>query len=137
MAKDAAGSLLEGAREVEGVRVLAAEFDGDLREQADRLRDQLGTGVVVLAARRGPKVQLLAAATKDIAGSKVHAGKLIQVLAPPRGRTRGRPARYGPSGWLKSGGYPITHRESVRRCRPAAPGVSAWWVLTQADPSRL
>lgn len=92
LAKEAAGSLLAGAREVGGVKVLAAEFSGDLREQADRLRDQLGSGVVVLAARRGPKVQLLAAATKDIAGSKIHAGKLIQVLAPlVDGRGGGRP----------------------------------------------
>jgi alanyl-tRNA synthetase len=92
MAKDAAGDLLAGAREVGGIKVLAAEFSGDLREQADRLRDQLGSGVVVLAARRGSKVQLLAAATKDIAGSRVHAGKLIQVLAPlVDGRGGGRP----------------------------------------------
>jgi len=92
LAKRAAGDLLSRAREIDGVQVLAAEFDGDLREQADRLRDQLGTALVILAARRGEKVQLLAAATKDIAGSRVHAGKVIQAIAPlVGGRGGGRP----------------------------------------------
>jgi len=92
LAKRAAGDLLSQARDIDGVKVLAAEFDGDLREQADRLRDQLGTALVVLVARRGAKVQLLAAATKDIAGSRVHAGKVIQEIAPlVGGRGGGRP----------------------------------------------
>jgi alanyl-tRNA synthetase len=92
VAKAAAGSLMDSARDIGGVKVLAAEFDGDLKEQADRLRDQLGTGVVVLTARRGPKVQLLVAATKDIAGSRIHAGNLIKELAVlVDGRGGGRP----------------------------------------------
>jgi alanyl-tRNA synthetase len=91
-AKAAAGGLVQAAREIRGVRVLAAEFDGDLREQADRLRDQLGTSVVFLVARAGDKVQLLAAASKDIAGTRVHAGKLIEAVAPlVGGRGGGRP----------------------------------------------
>ena len=91
-AKEAAGALLGDAQEIEGVKVLAAELDGDLREQADRLRDQLGSALVVLFARRGPKVQILSAATPDIAGSKVHAGKVLQEIAPlVGGRGGGRP----------------------------------------------
>ena len=63
-----------------------------LKEQADRLRDQLGTGVVALFADRGKKVQILVAATKDIAGSKVHAGKILGAVAPlVDGRGGGRP----------------------------------------------
>ena len=81
-AKDAAGSLLEQTREFGGVKVLAAPFDGDLREQADRLRDQLGTSLVVLAATKGPRVQLLVAASSDIAGGRIHAGKMIKEIAP-------------------------------------------------------
>ncbi|MBX2796040.1 MAG: alanine--tRNA ligase [Myxococcales bacterium] len=91
-AKAAAGDLLGQAREFDGVKVLAAEFDGDLKEQADRLRDQLGTSLVVLFARRGPKVQVVAAATKDVAGSKVHAGNVLKEVAPlVGGRGGGRP----------------------------------------------
>ena len=92
-AKAAAGDLLDAAREFGGVKVLAAEYSGDLREQADRLRDQLGSALVVLMAPRGPgKVQILAAATKDVAGSKVHAGKILGAIAPlVGGRGGGRP----------------------------------------------
>ncbi len=82
VAKAAAGDLIGQAREIGGVKVLAARFDGDLKEQADRLRDQLGTSLVVLAAERGPKAQLIVAASKDVAGSKLHAGKIVKELAP-------------------------------------------------------
>lgn len=92
LSKHAAGALADTAREIGGIKVLAAEFDGDLKEQADRLRDQLGSSLVVLAARRGDRVQLLAAATRDIAGTRVHAGKFVQQLAPlVGGRGGGRP----------------------------------------------
>ena len=91
LAKAAAGDLAGKARDVGGIRVLAAEYDGDLREQADRLRDQLGSVLVVLGSKAGGKVQILAAATKDLAG-RVHAGKIIERLAPMvGGRGGGRP----------------------------------------------
>ncbi len=92
MARAAAGDLLGRAREVAGIRVLAAEFDGDLKEQADRLRDQLGSALVVLFGRSGEKVTVVAAATPDIAGKRVHAGKVLQEVAPlVGGRGGGRP----------------------------------------------
>lgn len=92
LAKKAAGDLISQARDIGGFKVLAAEFDGDLREQADRLRDQLGTSLVVLGSRKDDKVTLLAAATADIAGKSVHAGKVIAEIAPMvGGRGGGRP----------------------------------------------
>ena len=81
IAQAAADDLLGDALEVGGVKIVATRFDGDLRAQADRLRDQLGSSVVVLAGIKGPKVILLAAATKDIV-DRVHAGKLIGSIAP-------------------------------------------------------
>lgn len=92
LAAAAAGDLLSDAREIGGVKVLAAEYDGDLKEQADRLRDQLGTALVVLFANDAGSVRMVAAATKDIAGKRVHAGKIIQAVAPlVGGRGGGRP----------------------------------------------
>ncbi len=91
-AKAAAGDLIGQAREFGGVKVLAAAFDGDLGEQADRLRDQLGSSLVVLFAQDGDSVKLLSAASKDVAGKKVHAGKVLQEVAPlVGGRGGGRP----------------------------------------------
>jgi alanyl-tRNA synthetase len=82
MASAQADDLLGSAREIGGVKILAARFDGNLKEQADRLRDQLGSSLVVLASARGPKALLVAAVTKDIAGSRIHAGKVIKDIAP-------------------------------------------------------
>ena len=59
---------------------------------ADKLRDQLKSGVVVLGAVEDDKVTLLAAVTKDLAGGRVHAGKLIgEVAQMVGGRGGGRP----------------------------------------------
>lgn len=92
LAAAAAGDMASQAVEIDGVKVLATRFDGDLRKQADSLRDQLGTSVIVLATQKGAKAVLLAAATKDIAPSRVHAGKVIGEIAPlVGGRGGGRP----------------------------------------------
>lgn len=78
-----AGDLMDSVQEVNGIKVIAAEFHGDMnamREEADRLRNQLGSGVVVLASStQGAKV--LVAATKDLAGKTVHAGNMVRALA--------------------------------------------------------
>jgi alanyl-tRNA synthetase len=79
-----ADSLLETARTVKNVRVLAAQvkgFDRDaLRQMVDTLRQKLGSGVVVLAAAEDGKVALITAVTKDLT-PKLHAGKIVQELA--------------------------------------------------------
>jgi len=80
-ARAAAGDLAGQAKDIGGVKVLAAEVEGDLKDQADRLRDQLGSAFIVLAGRKGPKVLLVVAATKDLAG-RVHAGNLVREIAP-------------------------------------------------------
>jgi alanyl-tRNA synthetase len=81
----ASRDLLADARDVAGVKVLAQrveQVDGKvLRELADKLRDRLGSGVVVLGGTDGEKVQLLAAVTKDLKG-RVDAGAIIKQIAP-------------------------------------------------------
>ena len=52
-----------------------------LRDLADKTRDRLGSGVVVLGGTDGKKVLLLAAVTKDLS-KKVNAGSLIKEIAP-------------------------------------------------------
>ncbi len=81
LASAAAGDLADDAVDVGGVKVLAARYDGDLKEGADRLREQLGTSLVILAREQGPKAVLCVAATPDLAGARVHAGKLVKELA--------------------------------------------------------
>ncbi|HHO52015.1 MAG TPA: alanine--tRNA ligase [Deltaproteobacteria bacterium] len=92
LAQAAAGDLLGQAREVGGVKILAATSEGDLKAQADQLRDQLGTSLVVLFSDSGGKVRLVAAVTRDIAGSRLHAGQALAEVAPlVGGRGGGRP----------------------------------------------
>jgi alanyl-tRNA synthetase len=81
--------------EVGGIRLLLKRVAvGDpevLRQAADALRDRLGSGVVVLAAQRDGKANLLVAVTSDLV-KRVHAGKLVGALAPLiGGRGGGRP----------------------------------------------
>jgi alanyl-tRNA synthetase len=77
------GDLAGQAREVNGVKVLAARVEGDgkaLRELADKLRDKLGRGVVALASEQDGKAVLLVAVTKDLTGI-VKAGDLVRDAA--------------------------------------------------------
>ena len=56
--------------------------DGNtMRNEAERLRDTLGTAVVVLGSRESGSVKLVVMVSKDIAGKRVHAGKLIKAVA--------------------------------------------------------
>jgi alanyl-tRNA synthetase len=76
--------LLRQAVEVDGVRVVASVVDlrdpKGMRELGDRLRDQLGTGVVVLASHSGERVTWITMVTKDLA-ARLHAGRLARDLA--------------------------------------------------------
>ena len=93
--RDATMDLVSGAREVAGVKVIAARVSGHdargLRELADLLRDKLGSGVVLLGTEREGKALLLAAVTKNLTG-RFHAGNLVRELASVvGGKGGGRP----------------------------------------------
>jgi alanyl-tRNA synthetase len=84
--------LAAQAREVKGVKVLAATV-GDLdrealRQLVDSLRQKLGSGVVVLGMAENGKVALIAGVTKDLT-SQLHAGKIVQALAKDVGGSGG------------------------------------------------
>ena len=79
---------------------------------ADTLRSKLGSGVVVLGAREDGKVSLVAAVTPDLAGKKVHAGKLVQAAATAvEGRGGGRPD-FAQAGGKDPEGLPQALREA-------------------------
>jgi alanyl-tRNA synthetase len=85
LAGGASRDVMADARSVDGITVLATRVDGlddkGLRDMADKLRDRIKSGVVVLGAAQGERAILLAAVTKDLAG-KYHAGNIIKQLAP-------------------------------------------------------
>ena len=87
--------LAQGAREVNGIKVLAARHEsGDpeaLRELADKLRDQLKSGIVVLGGEKDGKATLLVAVTADLA-KRYKAGDLVKELSKTLGgRGGGKP----------------------------------------------
>ena len=87
--------LAQGARDVNGVKVLAArQENGDiehLRELADKLRDQLKSGIVVLGGEKDGKAILLVAVTPDLS-KKYPAGNLVKELSKTLGgRGGGKP----------------------------------------------
>ncbi|PLX85044.1 MAG: alanine--tRNA ligase [Desulfuromonas sp.] len=90
-----ADDLLASAVEIADFRVLAAEVEASdgkgMREMADKLRDKLGRGVIVIGCAFEGKANLLVAVSSDLT-DRLHAGKLVGELASAvGGRGGGRP----------------------------------------------
>jgi alanyl-tRNA synthetase len=95
LASAAGSDLAAGALQIGSVKLLAAALDGvdpkSLRETMDKLKDKLGSAVIVLATASGDKVSLVAGVTKDQTKS-VKAGDLVKFVAEQvGGRGGGRP----------------------------------------------
>ncbi len=97
-AKQAAGATADlgaGAVEVKGVKILAARLEGfdakALRDAIDRLKQQLGDAVIVLAGTEDGKAALVAGVNGSAMG-KVKAGELLAHIASQiGGKGGGRP----------------------------------------------
>jgi alanyl-tRNA synthetase len=80
-----AGSLVNQAKEVNGVTLLTAKVSAadmnNLRNMADDLKNKLGSAVVVLGSVNEGKVNLIAGVTKDLIEKGYHAGKIIKEVA--------------------------------------------------------
>jgi len=97
-AKQAAGATADlgaGAVEVNGIKILAARLEGfdakALRDAIDRLKQQLGDAVIVLAGTQDGKAALVAGVNGSAMG-KVKAGELLAHIASQiGGKGGGRP----------------------------------------------
>ncbi|MFP6790132.1 MAG: alanine--tRNA ligase [Thalassolituus sp.] len=95
LASSAGSDLASSAKDINGVKVLAARLDGAdvnaLRETMDQLKNKLGSALIMLAAETDGKVTLLAGVTKDLIG-KAKAGDAVKECAPyVDGRGGGKP----------------------------------------------
>ncbi len=95
LASQAGGGLVSQAAEIAGVKAIIAELDQadpkSLRELVDDLKNQIGSGVVLLGTANGSKVSLIAGVTGDLT-AKVKAGDLVnQAANVVGGKGGGRP----------------------------------------------
>ena len=117
-ASGATSDLAGSAVDVAGLKVLAARLDGfdakALRDALDRLRQQLGDAVVILAGTHDGKAALVAGVSGAALG-KVKAGELLgHVAGQINGKGGGRPD-------MAQGGG-----EDGPALAPALAGVPAW-----------
>jgi alanyl-tRNA synthetase len=114
-----AGGLLGQVKEVAGVKVLAARAEvpdaGALSQLGDRLRDQLGSGVIVLGAVTNDRPALLTIVSPDLVARGLKAGNILgETALALGGRGGGRPDR------AQGGGGDPTRLDAVLA---AVPGI--------------
>jgi len=95
LASNQGDDLANQAQDVNGVKLLSTVVKGvsgkDLRDIADKLKDKLGSAIVVLAVVSGDKVSLVAGVTKDLT-KQYQAGKILNHVATQvGGKGGGRP----------------------------------------------
>ncbi|MBH0166217.1 alanine--tRNA ligase [Fictibacillus sp. 7GRE50] len=80
-----AGSLVDEVQTINGVSVIAKKVNGmdmnGLRSIVDDLKNKLQSGVVILGAENGGKVNIVAGVTKDLVTKGYHAGNLVKEVA--------------------------------------------------------
>nr|WP_317332956.1 alanine--tRNA ligase [uncultured Romboutsia sp.] len=96
MSLQAIDSVLDSKVDVNGVNLVTTKFEGmdmnTLKEVADKLRDKLVSGVVVLANIADDKLNLVVTATKDAVDKGVHCGNIVKAIAQVAdGKGGGRP----------------------------------------------
>ena len=94
--------LLDQAREVNGVKVLATRVDPAddkvFRGMADQLRDRIHSGVIAIGGEKDGKALILVAATKDLVAKGISAGDLVREMAKEVGGKGGGKADMAQAG---------------------------------------
>ena len=118
LAQDKGSGLAEGAADVNGVKVVAAEAPGDAKammKTLDRLKSQLDRYVIVLGQANGGKVSLVAALSPDLT-DRMQAPDLVNAIGAKVGARGGGRAELARAG----GG------EKVDGLAGALAGVADW-----------
>ena len=101
MASDQGGDLSAQAKDVGGIKVLAARIDGadakSLRNTVDELKGKLGSSVIVLASVQDGKVMLVAGVSADLL-ARMKAGDIAGVIAAQVGGRGGGRADFAQAG---------------------------------------
>lgn len=83
------GSLVDGAKEINGVKLITQQFEdygiNDLRGLSDQIKADNKGVAMVFAAVSGGKVTFLVSLTDDLVENGLHAGKMIKEIAAAAG----------------------------------------------------
>ncbi|MEE9612523.1 MAG: alanine--tRNA ligase-related protein, partial [Desulfatiglandales bacterium] len=78
------GDLLSGVKKIGGIKVLVRELEADspkdLREFADRIKERLRSGIIVLGSKKEGKAMLVCLVTQDLL-DRFKAGEIISRLS--------------------------------------------------------
>ena len=90
LARNSLGDALEGAEEVDGIKIVTQVLDdgvdmNTMREIGDNLKAKLPNSLIVLASKAGEKVNLISMTTKEAMEKGAHAGKVISEVAKELG----------------------------------------------------
>ena len=101
LASGQSGDLTSQAKDVGGVKVLAARIDGadakSLRDAVDQLKEKLGSSVIVLATVQDGKVVLVAGVSADLM-ARMKAGDIAGAVAAQVGGRGGGRADFAQAG---------------------------------------
>jgi alanyl-tRNA synthetase len=124
LASGQGGDLASQAKDVDGIRVLAAQIEGadakSLRDAVDRLKDKLGSCVIVLATVQEGKVVLVAGVSADLL-AQLKAGEIVGAVAAQVGGRGGGRADFAQAGGTQPEnlGKALAGVEALVRNRPA------------------
>jgi len=94
-------SMLDKAKDIDGVKVLAYRVDNleqkDLRVLADNIKDRLGSGIILLASALNGQASMVAMVTKDLV-KKYSAGEMLKNIAALAGGRGGGKAEMAQGG---------------------------------------
>ncbi|MCR4397360.1 MAG: alanine--tRNA ligase [Firmicutes bacterium] len=107
-ARRAVNAIASGAVRVGDSRIACGRVEADsieaLRSMGDALREEIGSGVVVLAAALEDKACFVSMVTDDLVGRGVHAGKIVKEAARAAGGGGGGRADMAEAGAKDAGG---------------------------------
>jgi alanyl-tRNA synthetase len=124
LASGQGGDLTSQAKDVGGIKVLAAQIDGadakSLRDAVDQLKSKLGSSVIVLATIQDGKVVLVAGVSADLL-TRLRAGEIAGAVAAQVGGKGGGRADFAQAGGTQPEnlGRALADVESLVRSRLA------------------
>jgi alanyl-tRNA synthetase len=100
-ASERSAEIIKKARDINGIKAIAHRIDGlgqkDLRTIADRIRDRMGSGILVLASVVNDRASLVAMVSENLS-PKYHAGNMLKKIAAAAGGKGGGTAELAQGG---------------------------------------